>query len=87
MQLGQAVGPIGAQVHEPQPLGPGRGALTPQTHRPAINRADRHESIEVKAITPPEPLAPQLRQGLVNGVASHKTHVVQLDVTAGGAAA
>jgi len=87
VQLGQAIGAVGAQVHEPQALGPGRGGLAPQAHRPAIDRPHRHDGIEVQTVTPPEPLPPQLRQGLINRGAGHKAHIVQLDVAPGGSAA
>jgi hypothetical protein len=39
----------------------------------------------MEALTPTEPLPPQLAQGVVNGVARHKTHIVLLNVAAGAA--
>ena len=41
----------------------------------------------MQTLAPPEPLAPQLWQGVLNGGAGHKAHIVQLDVAAGGTAA
>ena len=87
MQLREAVGAVGAQVHKPEPLGPGRGRLAPKAHRVAIHRSHRQIAVQVQALTPPEPLAPQLRDRHVDRGAGHETHVVELDVTAQRSAA
>ena len=86
VQLRQGIRAVGAQVHKPEPLGPGRGRLAHEAHRPTIDRPHRHVAVEVQALTPPEPLPPQLREGVVDRGTRHKTHIVQLDVAGGGAA-
>ena len=86
VQFGQGIGAVGAQVHEPQPLGPGRGRLAPEAHRPSIHRPHRHIGVQMQTITPPEPLAPQLGDGVIDGGSGHKAHVVHFDQACGHAA-
>jgi hypothetical protein len=41
----------------------------------------------MQALTPPEPLEPQRRQGVVDAASGHKAHIVQLDGALGRATA
>ena len=86
MQLRQLLRVVAAHVHEPEPLGPGK-RFGPQLHPVAIHEAHRHPAVEVQSLARSEPLAPQLRQGVVDAGARHEANVVQLDLGPGDAAA